>query len=144
MSKIIILVFLVKIIMMASGKFETFTKVSGYHNESVILSCSVADEPDQFIWYKVSGDKFYEMSSEILNLNLDFLRVDITCEHLQVYGCRFANFEDYGYDVFTVQCHEAGHRAFLKQKMEASKIKMRGKSKNGQAKSIQPKDQLNF
>ena len=130
---------------MANGKFETFTRVSGYHNESIILSCSGADEPDQYIWYQVSGDKFYEMSSEIRNLNLDFLRVDISCEHSQVFGCRYPNFENYGYDVFTVQCHEAGQRAFLKQKMENAKNKIKhkptkmAKVQNGQFKSIKPK-----
>ena len=29
--------------MMAFGKFEIYTKVSGYYNESIILNCSGAD-----------------------------------------------------------------------------------------------------
>ena len=66
---------------MANGKFETFTKVTGYHNESMIFSCCGADEPDQYVWYQVSGDRFYKMSTEIRNLNLDFLRVNINCEN---------------------------------------------------------------
>ena len=121
----IILVLLVKIIMIVNGKFETFTRVSGKHNDSIILSCSGAEEHDQYQWYQVSGDRFYQMKSEVQSMNLDFLKVTIRCDNLQVFGCRYANIEDLGYDVFTVQCSESGQREFMKQKLEAIKAKVR-------------------
>ena len=129
MNKIVIFVLLVKIIMMVYGKFETYTRVSGFHNESFILSCSGADEPDQYQWYQVIGNRFTEMSSDVKSMNLDFIKVMITCEYLQVFGCRYANSDDFGYDVFSVQCSERGQRDFSKQKMDAYKAKVRRTTK---------------
>ena len=129
--------------MIVNGKFETNTRVSGYHNESIILSCSDADEPDQYQWYQVIGNRFDEMSSDVRSMNLDFIKVMITCEYLQVFGCRYANSNDFGYDVFSVQCSERGLRDFSKQKMDAHKAKARKTTmkawsinSKGQAKSI--------
>lgn len=127
MNKTIIFILLIKIIMMVNAKFESFTRITGNHNESMILRCSDADEPDQYQWYQVIGNKFSEMSSDYRSMNIHYIPVLISCEYLQVFGCRYANTDDFGYDVFTVQCSDKGQQDYLKQKMNAHKLKFRGK-----------------